>query len=189
VGADDEARAAVDEMAERLLLAGRLGVESTIAASQPIPSGQAESSCSPRWNGSSSASMNTRPIRLTTSTRAPPRPRRDWRRAPACRRDNWRADEPRLALDEHQSLTLIKGVIAECDRVGAGGEELVADRFGDAEAAGGVLAVDDDEIELPPLAQSRQAADQRRAPGPADDVADEQEPHQPRPARRSIRAR
>ena len=98
------------------------------------------------------------------------------------------ADQPRLALDEHQRLALIEGVVAERDRVGAGGEELVADRLGDAEAAGGVLAVDDDEIEPPARAQRRQAVDQRRAAGAPDDVADEQQPHQPRP-RASIHSR
>ena len=74
-------------------------------------------------------------------------------------------------------------MVAERDRVGAGGEELLADRLGDAEPAGGVLAVDDDEIEPPARAQARQAVDQRRAAGAADDVADEQQPHQPRPLR------
>ncbi len=59
------------------------------------------------------------------------------------------ADQPRLALDEHQRLALIEGVVAERDRVDAGGEALLADGLGDAEAAGGVLAVDDDEIEPP----------------------------------------
>ena len=60
-----------------------------------------------------------------------------------------RADQPRRALDEDQRLLLVPGVIAERDRVGAGVEQLLVDRLGDAEAAGGVLAVDDDEIELP----------------------------------------
>ena len=65
------------------------------------------------------------------------------------------ADQARLALDEHQRLALVEGVVAERDRVDAGGEEFLADRLGDAEAAGGVLAVDDDEIEPPALAQGR----------------------------------
>ena len=67
-----------------------------------------------------------------------------------------RADQPRRALDEHQRLALVPGVIAERDGVGAGVDQLVVDRLGDAEAAGGVLAVDDDEIELPVGDQPRQ---------------------------------
>ena len=88
------------------------------------------------------------------------------------------ADQPRLALDEDQRLALIEGVVAERHRVDAGGEELLADRLGDAEAAGGVLAVDDDEIEPPARAQERQPAEDRGAPRAPDHVADEQQPHQ-----------
>jgi hypothetical protein len=40
-------------------------------------------------------------------------------------------------------------VVAERDGVGAGVDEFLIDRFGDAEAPGRVLAVDDGEIELP----------------------------------------
>ena len=58
-------------------------------------------------------------------------------------------DQARRALDEHQRLALIPGVVAERDRVGAGIEEFLVDRLGDAETAGGVLAIDDDEIERP----------------------------------------
>ena len=61
-----------------------------------------------------------------------------------------------LALDEHQRLLLIESMVAERDRVGAGVEDLLGDRFRDAEAAGRVLAVDDDEVEIVALAQPRQ---------------------------------
>ena len=67
-----------------------------------------------------------------------------------------RADQPRRSLDEHQRLALIPGMIAERDGVGAGIDQFVVDRFGDAEAAGGVLAVDHDEVELPIGDQPRQ---------------------------------
>ena len=49
----------------------------------------------------------------------------------------------RDALDEHQRFPLPPGMVAERDDVGAGIDELVIDRLGNAEAAGGVLAVDD----------------------------------------------
>ena len=67
-------------------------------------------------------------------------------------------------------------MIAERDRVGAGVEKFVVDRLGDAETAGGVLAVDDDEIELPVADQARQAFRDRGAAGAADDIADEKNP-------------
>ncbi len=61
-------------------------------------------------------------------------------------------------------------------------------RLGDAEAAGGVLAVDHDEIELPVAHQARQALVDDGAPAAADDVADEQNAHAQTP-RRSITSR
>ena len=88
-----------------------------------------------------------------------------------------RADQARRALDEHQRLALVPGVIAERDGVGAGIDQFVVDRFGDAEAAGGVLAVDDDEIELPFGDQAGQPLDDDCAPGAADHVADEENAH------------
>ena len=57
--------------------------------------------------------------------------------------------QARRALDEHQRLALVPGMVAERDRIGAGVEEFLVDRLGDAEAAGGILAIDDDEIERP----------------------------------------
>jgi hypothetical protein len=87
--------------------------------------------------------------------------------------ENSRADQPRRALDEHQRLALIPGVIAERDRIGAGVDEFLIDRLGDAEAAGGVLAIDDDEIERPVADHAGQMLRDRGAAGPADHVTDE----------------
>ena len=100
--------------------------------------------------------MKMRPSRLTTRSRAPfafstidaPRPGRAGGII-------GRPDQARLALDEDERLALVEGVIAERHRVDADGQELLEDRFGEAEAAGGVLAVDDDEIEPPARAQER----------------------------------
>jgi hypothetical protein len=64
-------------------------------------------------------------------------------------------------------------MVAERDRVGAGVDQFLVDRFGDAEAAGGVLAIDDDEIERPVADQPRQMLRDGGAPGPADHVTDE----------------
>ena len=107
--------------------------------------------------------MKMRPMALITSTRAPFL-RLDQGRAAARRAGRIvdRTDEPRRPLDEHQRLLLVPGVIAERDRVGAGIDELLIDRLGDAEAAGGVLAVDDDEIEPPVAHQPRQPLEHDR---------------------------
>ena len=70
-----------------------------------------------------------------------------------------RADQARRALDEHQRLALVPGVIAERDGVGAGVDHFVVDRFGDAEAAGRILAVDNHKIELPFGDEARQPLD------------------------------
>ena len=88
-----------------------------------------------------------------------------------------RADQPRRALDEDQRLLLVPGMIAERDRVGAGIDEFAVDRLGDAEAAGGVLAIDHDEIELPVANETGQALGDHGAPAAADDIADEQNAH------------
>ncbi len=90
-----------------------------------------------------------------------------------------------LALDEHQSLALVEHVVASGHHVGAGVEQLGQDRLGDAEAAGGVLAVDHHEVEGVALAQARQLLDDRLAPGPADHIAEKQNTHD---CRRSPRA-
>ena len=122
--------------------------------------------------------MKTRPMTLTTSTRAPLRGL-DQRHAAARRAGRIidRAEQPRRALDEHQRLALVPGMIAAGDRVGAGIDQLVVDRLGDAEAAGRVLAVDDDEIELPVARSGRAAARSRPRARAPHDVADEQNPH------------
>ena len=134
--------------------------------------------------------MKMRPMALMTSARLPflvstmaaPRPGVPLRIIE-------RADQARRALDEHQRLALIEGVIAERDGVGAGIDQLVIDRLGDAEAAGGILAVDHDEIELPVGDQARQPLDDDRAPGAADHVADEENAHRLRTLRKSITSR
>ena len=88
-----------------------------------------------------------------------------------------RSQKPRLALDEHEGLALVPGVIAERDRIGAGIQEIVADRLGDAEAAGRVLAVDDHAIEPPSLPQAGQTVDDRVAAWPSDHIAEKEKTH------------
>ena len=100
----------------------------------------------------------------------------DQRRAAARRmaRKIQRADQARRALDEDQRLLLIPGVIAERDRIGAGVEQVLIDRLGDAEPAGGILAIDDDEIERPVADHAGQMFGDGGAAGLADDVTDKE---------------
>ena len=86
--------------------------------------------------------------------------RLDQRRAAARRAGRIidRPDQARRALDEDQRLLLVPGVIAKRDGVGAGIDQLAVDRLGDAEAAGGVLAIDHHEIELPVADRGREGA-------------------------------
>ena len=79
--------------------------------------------------------------------------------------------------DVDQRLLLIERVVAERDGVGAGLDQLLDDGLGDAEAAGRVLAIDDDEIQLVTRAKLRQRVEHRLAARPADDIAKKKESH------------
>ena len=63
-------------------------------------------------------------------------------------------------------------MVAEGDHIDAGGEELVADFLGDAEAVGRVLAIGDDEIGRQVGADFVQPVQKRGAPGAPHHVAE-----------------
>ena len=176
MGADDQARLAVDEMAERPFLARRFGVE---VDDRGVARLAERASAKLALDGGERIveRVHEDAAHHVDDEEPRARPALDQRRAPSrrARGEIDRADQARLALDEHERLALIEGVIAERHRVDAGGEEVLENRFGEAEAARGVLAVDDDEIELPAVAQKGNLLEERGAPGPPDDVADEQE--------------
>jgi len=65
-------------------------------------------------------------------------------------------------------------VVAERDRVGAGGEQLVGELRGDAHSVRHVLAVDDAEVDLELLAQGREALLDRAPAGGGNNICDEQ---------------
>ena len=91
-----------------------------------------------------------------------------------------RPDQARVLVDVADQLALVEDMIAGGDQIGAGGVEILADLGGDAEAAGGVLAVDDHDVQAEIGAQPRQPVDQHPPSGPADDVAAEtRDPHGP----------
>src|SRR5262249_26035668 len=86
-----------------------------------------------------------------------------------------RPDDALAVIEVVVDLAPVVGVVAERYRVDAGAEHLVGDVRGDAQTAGRVLAVDDDERRLVALTQLRQQREQRAPPGTADDVADEED--------------
>src|SRR6266478_7384128 len=87
------------------------------------------------------------------------------------------AKQAEIAGDIRDDLATVPDMIAGGDRVDPGGIELGADLVGDAETGGGILPIDDDEIERQRAAQTRQVFDHARPSRTADDVAAEQNPH------------
>ena len=57
------------------------------------------------------------------------------------------ADQARFSYYVGQGLALVPGVVAQGQAVGPGLEQLAGGVFGDAKAGGGVLGVDDDELQ------------------------------------------
>ncbi len=86
-------------------------------------------------------------------------------------------DEALLALGENQRFLLVPGVVAGGNAIGAGLEEIVKYFFGNAQATGGVFAVDDDEIEAMARNQAGQVVGHGLAACAADDVAEKQDLH------------
>ena len=84
-----------------------------------------------------------------------------------------RPQQTRLGVDEGDDLLLVPDVIAGGDDLHAGAQQVDRDPRRDPAASGGVLAVDDGEIELPFLLQLRKPRDDRAAAGLAHDVAEE----------------
>jgi hypothetical protein len=78
-------------------------------------------------------------------------------------------------------------MVAGGDDIGTGRDRLAKDLFGDAEAAGGVLTIDDDEIEFEVGDQARQLFPHRRAPCLSNHVTEEEKSHMI-PHRRSAKA-
>ena len=76
-------------------------------------------------------------------------------------------------------------MIAGRHAIGAGVDQALKDLLGDAEAAGGVLAVDDDEVEAMPGDQAGQQVADDGTPRAAHDVAEEEQPQTKASARMS----
>src|SRR5437879_3919063 len=115
--------------------------------------------------GQSIGSMNTRPMRLSTATLCGPHFTVTWPTPGAPGGDVRRAQEQVLLRDVLDDLLLVPDVVARGQHVGAGLEDLARDQRGDAEAARGVLDVDDGEVDRVLLAEPRQELRDRLAPG------------------------
>ena len=174
VGADDEAGAAVAEEADALFLARRLAVEvdhdrvCRLAERTGIEFAveHREGIVERRHEDAADGVDNKRALAVLGINQ----------RSATARRAPWvvrGADQLRRALDEHQRLALIPGVIAERDGIRSRVEEFLIDRLGDAKAAGGILAIDDDEVEGPVSDHAGQIFSDRGAPCPADHVTHE----------------
>ncbi len=88
-----------------------------------------------------------------------------------------RPQEPLLPGGEHHGLALVEGVVAGRDGVGPGVDDGAQDVFRDAEPAGGVLAVDDDEIERVIGDEPGKLFDHGIAARAADDISQKQQSH------------
>ena len=92
-------------------------------------------------------------------------------------REILRAQEPLVAIDGGDDLASIPDMIAGGHDIGAGLVELARDLIGDADAARGVLAVDDNEINCESRPQAGQMFLDRVTAGAADHIAEEQNLH------------
>ena len=129
-------------------------------------------------NGSSSGSMNSRPITCSTMTRPPAVRRIDvGAEARGSFRIVQRPQQSVLTADVVEDLAAVPGVVAGGDDIDARLIELAADLRGDTEPVGGVFAVDDDEVEFEVPAQLRNAVADRPPAGTTDDVAAEKKLH------------
>ncbi len=178
VGADDQRHPAVEKMPHRQLFAGRLAVDVD----------------------DDGMDVGAEPVRLQRLGDAGERivervheqPRHDVDDqdvSPACRREHGnarprgrpgiivRAQNSFLGVEVRDDLALVEDVVAGGDRVRPGIEELVADLGRDAEAAGGVLAVDDDEVERELVAQPGEMLRHHRSARPANHVTANQNTH------------
>ena len=88
-----------------------------------------------------------------------------------------RPQQARLDVDVVERLALVPDVVAGRDDVHALRKQAVADLARDAVAAGGVLAVDDDQVDGVARHQRRQPHADQIAAGAPDDVADKQQLH------------
>ena len=167
VGADHQGGAAVEMMGERLFLARRLGVDvdhdgvgDLRRAGRPRARGRPPRRVVERVHEQAAHDVDHQDARAARGYRS------GSRRAPACRADSWPGRSRRGCRSMNTSVSRwsqawLPSVMASAPAA----RGFVADALGDAEAAGGVLAVDHHAIEAPALAQGRQALGMAVRPG------------------------
>ncbi len=173
----DRAGAAVDEMGEAHLLAGRLGVEIEDHRIRLLAERAGGELALGGMEGIVEIGMHEDAAHDVGHHDARAVPREIEARAAARRAGGeiGRPQETVLARGEVQRLALVPDMVAGGDHVGAGLERGAEDVVGDAEAAGRVLAVDDDEIEPEIRNQPGQLPPRGGAAGAAYEVAEEEQ--------------
>ncbi len=76
-----------------------------------------------------------------------------------------------------EDLALVPDVVSGGDDVGAEVEELFGERGGEAETAGGVLAIDDEKVDGVVVEDVRQVLADDMATGGSEDIADKEDIH------------
>ena len=128
--------------------------------------------------------MKACPSTCATKTRRPPGASKKRAPRPGAARAKFSGRITRgSCLDEGEHVALVEGMVAEGDAVGAGLEQQRGVRAAQPHAAGGVLAVDHDEVERPVAPQARQVLGSGGAAAAAHDVAEKEKLHGPRMGR------
>ena len=175
VRADHRGRLAVEQARERDLLARRLGVEvhdhDRRLAQRLLDEllGDLERR-RPRARGRAG------PSRLITATGVPSAAGCDGEPAARCAAERFAGRITRsVPLEVGREVALGPGVVAERDHVGAGGEDPLGELGRDPAPVGGVLAVDDAEVDAELLAQRGQAHFHGAPAGRSEDVGEEED--------------
>ena len=179
VRADNEAGAAVDEMGEAHLLRGRLGMEVEHHGIGLLAERTGLQRALPGLKRIVELGLHEDAAHDVRHEHAGAVSRHEDAGA-AAGRSVWKIGGPQealLARRESERLALVPDVIAGGHDVRPGIQRFAKDLLGDAEAAGRVLTVDDDEVEPEVGDQAGQAFPDRAAAGPADHVAKKKQSH------------
>ena len=182
MGPHHDARPPVEEMPEALLLAGRLGVEVDDDGVRLFAHRAGRDQIVGAGEGIVEIGMHEHPAHDVGDQHPRAVLRLEQARAVAGRagRIVRRPDEAVLPSGEGQRLALVPDVVAGGHRIGARLQRALEDLLGDAEAAGRVLAIDDDEVELPVGDQAGQPVEDGGPSGAADHVAEKEKSHRAR---------
>ncbi len=148
MGPDHKTHSAIEIVPERLFLAGRLGMNIDHDCIGLFPkrtrldfSGDCREGIVKRVHENAPHHIDDKDPRAVACMEQICAPTRS-----AGRKVGW-ADQPWLPFDEDKGLTLIPGMVAECDNIGASVDKILADLLADAEPTGGVFAIYRDEID------------------------------------------